>query len=228
MSQTKPNTAEPPKPPRRRWQFSLATLFLLMTVACLVLSRYYPRMYASVEVQVPTMTKATTPTYQAILRADRVLAQVVVRHPEFREIVGVETVSWIRNRMEVNHVGTDVLQIRMAGRPAERKRMQKVVDAIAEVYVDFLRELAAYPANETIATLQQSYDKLKVREDQAHSSSQENAEDPTASPQPVDGDDIRRQQMMQRIASEIQRLKQIQKQSPPPPKVIRSSSGVDW
>jgi hypothetical protein len=187
-----------------------------MTLVCLILSLFYPRVYASVEVQVPTMTKATAPTYQQLVRANQILGAVVVRHPEFRETTGVETVSWIGARIDVRHLGKDILEIRMSGRPIDRKRLQEMVDAIAEELVDFLTELNYYPSDEDIASLQDYHDKLKAQAEQA------------ASLPAPDVESVRRQQMMQMAASTIQRLKQARKQSSPPPKVIRSSSGIDW
>jgi hypothetical protein len=213
-----PEPADSKKRPRRRWQFSLATLFIFMTVVCLILSRFYPRMYASAKVQVPAMTKATTPTYVRVFRTHTILAGVLVRHPEFTEIAGAETESWIRARMDVKHVEKDILELRMSGPPADRERLQELVDAIAQQYVDFLQELNG-PSDEEIAKVQEIYDELEAQKAQT-SPPLESAE--------ADSLETQRDKRLELVASEIKRLKQMQKQTPPPPKVLGRSSGWDW
>ncbi len=208
-------TEEPEQPPRRRWQFSLATLFVLMTITCLVLSRFYPRIYASAEVQVPAMTKATLPTYQQIARANCILTGVFSRHPEFVHTAGPDPVSLIRARLNVDHVEEDILEIRMSGRPAERERLQELVDAIAEEYVGFLVELDGGTRDEVLAALQKAYDDVKAEEGQTSSTA---AED----------DSEKRDQMLRVLDQRINKIKQEQKKLPPPAKVIRHSSGWDW
>ncbi len=116
----------------------------------------------------------------------------------------------------------------MSGRPSERERLQRIVDAIAEEYVDFMTELTHVTSDEAIATLQETYDKLETQEAQANSLPQESTEEPTGSSKHGDAESVRRQQMMQKIAGEIKELQQGQKQNPAPPKVIRHSSGLDW
>ncbi len=199
-----------------------------MTVVCLILSRFYPRIFASAEVQVPTMARAAIPTYLQLVRTNPILSAVLTRHPEFTEIAGVETETWIRTRLDVNHVEKDILEIRMSGRPNERERLQELVDAIAREYVSFLTELTYDTSDEALATLQGAYEELRIQEAQTTSLPQESIEEPVGISKHGDAESIRRQQMMQKIASKIQRLKEMQKQTPAPPKVIRSSSGVDW
>ncbi len=221
-------SSQSPKRPRRRWQFSLATLFILMTIVCLILSRFYPRIYASVEVQLPAMTAQTVPTYMQVVRTKHILSGVANRRLELANTSDMATLSWLQSHLEVRHVGKDVLEIRMSGRPSERKRLQAIVDAIAEEYVDFMTELTHVTSDEAIATLQETYDKLETEEAQANSLPQEVTEEPTGSSKRGDAESVRRQQMMQKIASEIEELQQGQKKLPPAPQVIGRRSGLDW
>ena len=199
------------KQPRRgRWQFSLATLFVLTTVVCLVLSQFYPRIYAAADVQVRTMPKALAPTYMALAASDTMVSNVLARHPELADTAGASTDSWIRTRLEVNHLEKNTIEIRMSGRPRERKRLKQLVDAIAEEYVAFLVDMERSTENEELALLQSKRDELQ-----------------DTSSQP-DGEGARRAELLKVLNRRIEEIEQRQKKDPLPAKVLRHRSGLEW
>ncbi len=194
-----------------------------MTIVCLILSRFYPRMYASVEVQVPTMKKTDVPTHMQIVRTSHILAGVLARHPEFKDVAGADTLSWMHARIDVRHVEKDILEIRMSGRPAERERLQELVNAIAEEYVDLLVELDGSAGN--LAAWQKSYDELK-----ASAVPVVDTDLPIEDPRRItaEREKVRRDELLQAVEQRLGELEKQQEQSPGPPKVLRHSTGFDW
>jgi hypothetical protein len=223
-----PEPADPKKRPRRRWQFSLTTLFLLVTIASVVLSQFYPRVYVSTQVQIPGMTATTAPTYREVVLSNRVLSGAATRYPQINQLAGIATPSWLRANIEVRHMEKDILDIRMAGRPSERDRMQGLVNAIAEEYVDFLTPLTGRVSNVTIATLESQRRQLKSSLDELELPDE--AEGTTSNQELLEmqAQLQARQAMLQSITARIEELKAKQQKASPSPKVIGSSSGVDW
>ena len=217
-----PKPQHPPNRRRRRWQFSLATLFVLMTVVCVILSRFYPRVYVSTKIQIPGMAATTASSHRAIVLSDRVLSGVATRYPQINQLAGVATPSWIRVNVEVRHTEKDILEIRMSGHPGDRHRMQGLVDAIAEQYIDFLTPLTGRVSKITIAELEMKRLRLK--------SSLDEFKRPGEIEGMTDNQELlqTRQAMLQSITAQIEELKANQQNSPPSPKVIESSSGIDW
>jgi hypothetical protein len=220
-----PKPHHPRNSPRRRWQFSLTTLFVLMTVACVVLSQFYPRVYVSTQVQIPGMTATTAPTYREVVLSNRVLSGAATRYPQINQLAGIATPSWLRANIEVRHMEKDILDIRMAGRPSERDRMQGLVNAIAEQYVDFLTPLTGRISNVTIATLEFQRRQLKSSSDEFMLPDEAEG---TTDDQEVAQLQARRAELLQSITARIEELKAKQQKETPAPKVIGSNSGIDW
>jgi hypothetical protein len=181
-------------PRRRRWQFSLATLFVLMTVTCLILSRFYPRRYASVEIEIPAMTTATVPTYQALCH----------------HVVSSDThTSVLNDQVQVQHLGGDILEFRISGRPKDRHRMREIVDTLADEYVDFLNKMHGSDLEEGITLLQKEYDELNQSDVQTKGESYR----------------IKRDLILRKLEERIEELQERQERLPAPAKVIRRKTG---
>lgn len=224
-----PEPADPKKRPRRRWQFSLTTLFVLVTIACVVLSQFYPRVYVATKVQIPGMTATTAPTYREVVLSNRLLSGVATRCPQINQLAGIATPSWLRANIEVRHTQKDILEIRMSGRPADRDRMQGLINAIAEEYVDFLTPLTGRVSNVTIATLEfqrrqlkSSLDELELPDETEGTTSNQELLEMRAQLQ------ARLAVRLESMTARIEELKAKQQKAPPSPKVIGTSSGIDW
>ena len=209
---------------RRRWQFSLTALFLAMTITCVVLSRFYPHVYVSAHIQIPTMTLVGTTTFCEEILSDTVVHRVVKRCPHLTGDDSVETLAWLRANVEVRHVKKDILEIRMSGRPGDYDRMQEFVDAIAAEYVDHMAFVTRRSMDATIALMEKQHDEMTSAVDQMAEETEEMT-DLGMAEKDAQAKLQAHRQVRQASARLLKEWKALRKQSP---QVIHRDSGWVW
>lgn len=185
---------------RRRFQFSTIALLVAMALISLVLSRFYPRVYASVEVKVNGAGPMAT--HARIVRSHIVMSRVVDDHPQVAEMSEGDPVSWLAARVRVKALGSDTLKIRMNGFPKDRRRLRQTVDAVATAYIDFLDANHRDVSDEVLTVLRDAHDEAQTNS-------------------PLDTE------LLKTLAQRITAVETNFKNNPPPPRprVIKRESG---
>ena len=132
-------TIKIPKPNRRWFQFSLATLLIVLTVACIWLAQSFPRTEVSARVNVAAPSRIFRQTQLHLIQSPYILSSTL-NHTDIADLPLVKRqgnpFDWLQRNLKVRYPSGDgVMEISMAGKPSERSQLAQIVDAIVGVYV---------------------------------------------------------------------------------------------
>ena len=188
-------------PRRRRLQFSLATCLIAVAVLCFTLSRFYPRVYVLVRLDVGATNQTEATTISMVARSQTLLTAAVAQHPEIADLTEGDPINWLQIHVEALPTDDNMVEIRMSGFPKDRKRLQAGVDIVAEQLINFLDDVRNGSEKE-LAQLQKTYDEKR-------------------------GEAIQDEQVLAAITQRIQKIQSELERRPAPPKakVIERATG---
>ena len=76
-----------------------------------------------------------------------VFVAAVKQHPEIASMADGNAVAWLRGNVQATATDNNSVEIGISGLPKDRKRLQAVVDAIAEQLINSLDAVRRRPSN---------------------------------------------------------------------------------
>jgi hypothetical protein len=130
----------PPKTKLKRSlpRYSIATLFVLTAIVCFTLSRFYPRVFVFSRVHVGAKNATAGNTLAILARSPMVIVGAAKQHPEIASLAEGDPVRWLCSHVQATVVDNNTIEIGISGSPKDRQRLQAVVDAIAEQFIEVL------------------------------------------------------------------------------------------
>ncbi len=155
--------------PRKTLQYSVGVVFVLVAIVCVILAQFYPRVYAAVQLQVPVYARYSAEDqlvmHSAAIRSPAILRPVIARIPEAKRLARGDTFAWLSSEIDARPLDPDRLEIRLVGYPKDRRLITKMVDAIADEYVEFLGKEVQQEIDELTAA--RTHEQRKARPDNA-------------------------------------------------------------
>lgn len=158
------------KPTKARLRFSLAALLGLVTILCLVLSRYYPRVYTSVTVDVAAQTRVEAMSVGQLALSEVVLGRVAASNREVVHPLETDVSGWIRQRVRCEVTDDSLVRLVATGAPKDRRSLQLLVEGIASELLKFLDESSKDTTAEVAQLMREA--RGKIEDDVVESESQ--------------------------------------------------------
>jgi len=173
-----------------------------MAALCFTLSRFYPRTYALVRLDVGATNETEANTISMVARSQTVLRATVAQHPEIAHLTDGDPINWLRIHVEALPTDDNMVEIRMSGFPKDRRRLQAGVDTVAEQLIIFLDDVQSGSEKE-LAQLQKMYDEKR-------------------------GDALQDEQVLAEISQRIQKIQSELERHPAPPKAKVIERATGW
>lgn len=199
-------------------RFGLRFLLILTGCICAVLALFYPRVYCSAVIDLGSSqmkgapSPSLAPTYQLIADSPFMRQRLAESDPEAATILANQKSGWLKRQLTVVDLGNNRIEFRLVGRPPEKAKLRKLVDAIAGEMVNYLAESTTDVTIEAKELVMKAKSEV-IQEFEASSSADE-------------------QKRLKELLNTInERLAELEKKFVTgviPPKVVERSSGVEF
>ncbi|MFT7642969.1 MAG: hypothetical protein ACI9G1_004732 [Pirellulaceae bacterium] len=155
------NDIMPSTTPKKRLQFSIGGLLIVFLVVAIVLSRFYPRVHATVQIKVADPGQLDV--HCMIVRSNLVLSRATSINWKSIALMDGDRIQWLENNIEAHAVGKDTMEIRVVGYPKDREQLQSIVDAVAKSYIKFIDSQRS-TESQILTEMQAAYNSVKQEE----------------------------------------------------------------